>query len=91
MSKLLYIKASPRGRRSQSIAVADAFVEAYKQKRPEDEIVALNLFDVWLPDFDGLAVQAKYTIFLFPCYLKLSLLMDFYSNPVTRLDHGKKN
>jgi len=62
MSKLLYIQASPRGQRSHSIIVADAFIEAYKLRHPDDEIVTLNVFDASIPNFDGLAVQAKYTI-----------------------------
>jgi FMN-dependent NADH-azoreductase len=62
MSKLLYIQASPRGQRSHSVAVTDAFIEAYEQKHPDDEIEILNVFDASIPNFDGLAVQAKYTI-----------------------------
>ncbi len=62
MSKLLYIQASPRVLRSHSIAVADAFIGAYERTHPDDEIVALNVFEVSIPNFDGLAVQAKYTI-----------------------------
>ena len=62
MSRLLYIQASPRGRLSGCIAVADAFIEAYREKRPEDEIITLNVFNTAIPSFDGLAVQAKYTI-----------------------------
>jgi FMN-dependent NADH-azoreductase len=62
MSKLLYIKTSPRGERSFSIAVADAFVAAYKEANPEDETVLINLFDKDLPPLDGFALQAKYTI-----------------------------
>ena len=62
MSKILYIQASPRAKRSKSIAVADAFVEVYKQKNPSDQIETLNLFEAQIPSFDGLAVQAKYTI-----------------------------
>jgi FMN-dependent NADH-azoreductase len=62
MSRLLYIQASPRGQRSHSVAVTDAFIEAYEQKHPDDEIVILNVFDASIPNFDGLAVQAKYTI-----------------------------
>ena len=62
MSRLLYIQASPRGRRSHCIAVADAFMESYKQEHPDDEVVTLNVFDTPLPNFNGLAVQAKYTI-----------------------------
>ena len=62
MSRVLYIQASPRGKRSHCIMVADAFVEAYKQKHPDDDIVTLNVFDASIPNFDGPAVQAKYTI-----------------------------
>ena len=62
MSKLLYIQASPRIERSYSIAVADAFVSTYKQANPKDEIVTMNLFKKELPPFDGLTLQAKYTI-----------------------------
>jgi len=62
MSKLLYIQASPRIERSYSIAVVDAFVSAYKQANPKDEVLTINLFKKDLPSFDGLAVQAKYTI-----------------------------
>ncbi len=62
MSKILYIQASPRGQRSHSVAVTDAFVEAYEQKHPDDKVDILNVFDESIPNFDGLAVQAKYTI-----------------------------
>jgi FMN-dependent NADH-azoreductase len=62
MSTLLYIQASPRGKRSKSITVADAFVDTYKQKHPDDKIVTLDIFKEKLPAFDGLTVQAKYTI-----------------------------
>lgn len=63
MSKLLYIKASPRVERSKSAAVADAFIEAYRRKNPDDVIDTLNLFEESLPAFDGPVVQAKYVIF----------------------------
>jgi len=62
MSRVLYIQASPRGQRSQSIKVADAFIAEYLQIHPQDSVEKLNVFDAYLPDFDGLAVQAKYTI-----------------------------
>jgi len=62
MSKLLYIQASPRGQRSHSIVVADAFIGAYEEKHPDDDVVTLNVFGSSIPNFDGLAVQAKYTI-----------------------------
>lgn len=62
MSRLLYVQASPRRRRSKSITVADAFIDAYKHQKPDDRIETLNLFETPLPNFDALVVQAKYTI-----------------------------
>ncbi|MFH1112329.1 MAG: NAD(P)H-dependent oxidoreductase [Pseudomonadota bacterium] len=62
MARLLHIKASPRGDRSYSGAAAEAFVSAYKEQHPGDEIVTLDLFKAELPAFDGLAVEAKYVI-----------------------------
>ena len=62
MSRVLYIQASPRGERSYCIAAADAFIEAYRQKNPDDEIVTLNVFDTPLCDFAGFTLQAKYSI-----------------------------
>lgn len=62
MAKVLYIKASPRGKRSHAIAVTDAFIKAYKAKHSGDEIIELDVFKAELMPFDGLAVQAKYTV-----------------------------
>ena len=62
MSILLFIQSSPRGERSYSVAAANAFVASYKETKPGDEIVTINLFEKNLPPFDGLTVTAKYTI-----------------------------
>ena len=62
MSKLLYIQASPRAQRSKSMAVADAFIKMYQQGHPDDLIETLNVCEADLIAFDGLALQAKYTI-----------------------------
>jgi FMN-dependent NADH-azoreductase len=62
MSKLLYIKASPRVERSKSTTVSNAFIDTYRQKNPDDVIDILNLFEESLPAFDGFVVQAKYVI-----------------------------
>lgn len=62
MPKVLYIQASPRGHRSKSIAVADAFIDSYRESNPSDHIDTLNLFEADLMAFDALAVQAKYTV-----------------------------
>jgi FMN-dependent NADH-azoreductase len=62
MSRILYIQASPRGERSKSIAVADAFIKVYQENHPSDEIDVLNIFEENLVDFSHKAVKAKYTI-----------------------------
>ena len=62
MSNLLYIKASPMGERSFSIAVADAFVEAYRKIHPDDNIKTIDIFKKPLPAFDFEAASAKYKI-----------------------------
>lgn len=62
MAKLLYIQASPQGKRSMSMTAADAFVEAYQEKNPRDQVLVLNVFQAAIPSFDGLTVEAKYAI-----------------------------
>lgn len=62
MARLLYVKSSPRGDRSYSLAVADAFVQSYRESHPMDEVVTLNLFDMNLPEFDGHVIESKYVI-----------------------------
>ncbi|MHC5103702.1 MAG: FMN-dependent NADH-azoreductase [Planctomycetota bacterium] len=62
MQKLLYIQASPRKERSKSTQVASAFLESYQKSHADDTVETLNIFEEDLPSFDGLKVQAKYTI-----------------------------
>ena len=62
MSTVFYIKASPRIGRSHSIAVADAFVDAYTRNHPKDEIKVIDIFKKPLPAFDLAAATAKYKI-----------------------------
>lgn len=62
MSEILYIKASPMGELSFSIATADAFVEAYRKANPQDTVRTLDIFKEPLPAFDFAAASAKYKI-----------------------------
>jgi FMN-dependent NADH-azoreductase len=62
MSELLYIKASPMGDLSFSIAAADAFVGAYRKANPQDTVRTLDIFKEPLPAFDFAAASAKYKI-----------------------------
>ena len=57
---LLNIQSSPRRSRSASIAVADAFLEAYRQVCPDAIVDTLNVWDEKLPEFDQEAIGAKY-------------------------------
>jgi FMN-dependent NADH-azoreductase len=62
MSNLLYIKASPMGELSYSIAAADAFIDAYLQIHPGDNVKTIDIFKMKLPPFDFKAASAKYKI-----------------------------
>jgi FMN-dependent NADH-azoreductase len=62
MAKVLHISASPRGERSNSLRAAQAFLEAYRSRVPDDDIAHLDLFATELPSFDGPVLQAKYNI-----------------------------
>src|ERR1700726_504812 len=57
---LLNIQSSPRGPKSASIAVTDAFLQAYRQACPELTVDTLNVWEENLPDFDQDAIGAKY-------------------------------
>jgi FMN-dependent NADH-azoreductase len=57
---LLYIQSSPRGQRSVSIAVADAFLQAYRRVSHELTVDTLNVWEENLPEFDQEAIGAKY-------------------------------
>src|SRR6201997_5455649 len=57
---LLYVESSPRGPRSVSSAVAQAFLEAYRHACPGLTVDTLNVWDENLADFDQEAIGAKY-------------------------------
>ena len=61
MSKLLYVKASPRSG-SRSVAVADAYLSALRTKMPDLSVDTLALWDEYLPDFDGDRAAAKMNV-----------------------------
>ena len=60
--KLLHIVASPRGAKSRTLDVSNAFLEAMKAKDPNITIDVLDLFEVELPDVHLSAVDAKFTL-----------------------------
>jgi FMN-dependent NADH-azoreductase len=63
MSRLLHISASPRGARSESLALATTFLETYRELNPLDTVERFDLWDGTLPEFGPAAAGAKMTIF----------------------------
>ena len=57
---LLNIQSSPRGAKSASIAVTNAFLDAYRALHSDATIDTLNVWEENLPDFDQEAIWAKY-------------------------------
>ncbi|EZP76790.1 NAD(P)H dehydrogenase (quinone) [Parageobacillus genomosp. 1] len=54
MAKLLYITANPkREEESYSLSVGRAFLDAYKQQNPQDEIIELDLYRTDIPYIDA--------------------------------------
>ncbi|UOY92859.1 FMN-dependent NADH-azoreductase [Ectobacillus sp. JY-23] len=59
MKKVLYITANPNTAEvSFSKAVGDAFIEAYQAKNPQDEVIAVDLFQTNVPMIDGEVMDA---------------------------------
>ena len=63
MSKLLYVISSPRGAQSESRALAQEFLDAYRRSGPSVEVDVLDLWAAPLPLYGGAAVAAKMTVF----------------------------
>ncbi|MBN1282213.1 MAG: NAD(P)H-dependent oxidoreductase [Proteobacteria bacterium] len=62
MGRILYVKGSPRGERSHSLAVADRFLEAYARRDPAAEVAVHDLAAMRLPALDAATLEAKYAI-----------------------------
>lgn len=63
MSTLLHISSSPRGRRSESLAIATEFLDAFRLARPDVDIDEWNLWDGSLPSFGPDGAGAKMRVF----------------------------
>ena len=63
MSKLMYVISSPRGEQSQSRAIADEFLDAYRRADPTVEVDVLDLWTEPLPVYGGAGVAAKMAVF----------------------------
>ena len=63
MRTLLHLSASPRGAASESRAIAETFLDAYRHTHPDDEIVEWDLWDGTVPEFGPAAAAAKMAVF----------------------------
>jgi FMN-dependent NADH-azoreductase len=63
MTRLLHVASSPRGAASESLAIAGAFLEAYRATHPDGEIDSFDLWDGSLPEFGPAAAGAKMAVF----------------------------
>jgi FMN-dependent NADH-azoreductase len=63
MRKLLHVSASPRGTRSESLAIAGAFLDAFRETHPGVEVETWDLWDGSLPAFGPEAAAAKMEVF----------------------------
>ncbi|GAB7022762.1 FMN-dependent NADH-azoreductase [Salidesulfovibrio brasiliensis] len=62
MTKLLYVKGSPRTQRSHSIEVANAFVKECIRINPDIEVLERDLGTMELPELDEKTLNGKYNI-----------------------------
>ena len=63
MPTLLHISASPRGPRSESLAIASTFLAELAEARPDVTVDTWDLWDGTLPAFGADAVAAKMAVF----------------------------
>jgi FMN-dependent NADH-azoreductase len=63
MTTVLHISASPRGPRSESLAIATTFLDALRATHPEVTVEHWDLWDGTLPEFGPSAVAAKMAVF----------------------------
>jgi FMN-dependent NADH-azoreductase len=63
MTGLLHLSASPRGDRSESRAIAETFLDTYRDVHPEHVIDHFDLWDGSLPAFGPAAAHAKMAVF----------------------------
>jgi FMN-dependent NADH-azoreductase len=63
MTRLMHISASPRGAASESLALAEVLIDAYREANPDDAIEHWDLWDGSLPEFGPDAAHAKMAVF----------------------------
>lgn len=61
--QLLHVAASPRGASSESLAIAQSFLDAYAETHPDSPVDIFDLWDGTLPAFGPAAAAAKMAVF----------------------------
>ena len=60
--RINYIECSPRGERSHSSKIAQAYIKQAKKNIPNLELNHINPWSLNLPEFDGDMLNAKYSV-----------------------------
>jgi len=63
VTRLLHVSSSPRGAASESLALAAAFLDSYRETHPDSDVETYDLWDGSLPEFGPAAAAAKMTVF----------------------------
>lgn len=63
VTRLLHISSSPRGAASESLAIAGAFLDSYRDTHPGHDVDTFDLWDGSLPDLGPAAAAAKMAVF----------------------------
>ncbi len=63
MTTLLHISASPRGPKSESLALARVFLETYAEQNPDVTIEEWDIWDGSVPEFGAAAAEGKMNTF----------------------------
>jgi FMN-dependent NADH-azoreductase len=63
MTTLLHIAASPRSEKSESLALAETFLDTYREMNPDHTVETWNLWDGSVPEFGPDAAAAKMAVF----------------------------
>lgn len=63
MTTLLHISASPRKERSESLSIADSFLDELSRAHPHVRVDTFDLWDGSLPEFGPAAAAAKMSVF----------------------------
>lgn len=62
MAHVLHVSASPGGENSRSLALADAFLDAWRQAHPADTHETADVWNLELPEFDASMIAAKFAV-----------------------------